>query len=45
VGLLSMRERAEELGAQFAIGPNPDGHGTLVTIDFPLPDEQAPGHA
>jgi signal transduction histidine kinase len=47
VGLLSMRERAEELGARFAIGPNRDGQGTLVTVDFPLPDaeDQDSGHA
>ncbi len=45
VGLLSMRERAEELGARFAFGPNPDGQGTLVMIDFPLPDQQVPHHA
>ena len=45
VGLISMRERAEELGARLAIGPNHDGRGTLVTIDFPLPDAQETGRA
>lgn len=45
VGLLSMRERAEELGARFAIGPNRDGPGTLVTVDFPLPDSPETSHA
>jgi signal transduction histidine kinase len=45
VGLLSMRERAEELGARFTIGSGRNGQGTLVTVDFPLPDEQGIGHA
>lgn len=35
VGLLSMRERAEELGGSFAVEPNPGG-GTRIIARFPL---------
>ena len=35
VGLHSMRERAEELGGTFAVGPGPLG-GTLVSARLPL---------
>jgi signal transduction histidine kinase len=35
VGLRSMRERAEELGGQFAIHPR-EGGGTRLMISFPL---------
>ena len=45
VGLLSMRERAEELGARFTIGPGHAGQGTLVSVEFPLPAAQGVGHA
>ena len=45
VGLLSMRERAEELGARFMLGPNREGQGTQVTVEFSLPGGQDTGHA
>ena len=35
LGLTSMRERAEQLGGTFAIGPRPDGPGTQVTVTLP----------
>lgn len=35
VGLLSMRERTEELGGRFVVGPGQDG-GTRVMAQFPL---------
>jgi signal transduction histidine kinase len=35
IGLHSMRERAEELGGKFVIGPNPQG-GTLVWVRLPI---------
>ena len=35
VGLLSMRERVEELGGKFAVGPG-QGGGTRVMAQFPL---------
>jgi signal transduction histidine kinase len=35
VGLLSMRERAEELGGAFAIEPR-SGGGTRIAVQFPL---------
>ena len=38
IGLVSMRERAEELGGWFALEPRPDG-GTRVRIVLPLPVE------
>jgi signal transduction histidine kinase len=37
VGLLSMRERAEELGGRFNIGPCADGTGTRLEVRLPLP--------
>jgi CheY-like chemotaxis protein len=37
VGLLSMRERAEELGGRFNIGPRADGTGTRLEVRLPLP--------
>jgi two-component system, NarL family, sensor kinase len=35
VGLTSMRERAEELGGKFAIGPR-SPHGTRIQVNLPL---------
>jgi signal transduction histidine kinase len=35
LGLTSMRERAEQLGGTFAIGPRPDGPGTRVRVTLP----------
>ena len=35
LGLTSMRERAEQLGGTFAIGPRPDGPGTRVSVSLP----------
>jgi signal transduction histidine kinase len=37
VGLLSMRERAEEMGGSFAIGPRPGSLGTHLLVRLPLP--------
>jgi signal transduction histidine kinase len=37
VGMVSMRERAEELGGRFAIGPRPEGPGTRIEVRLPLP--------
>ncbi len=37
VGLLSMRERAEELGGSFAIERRADGPGTRLRVCLPLP--------
>jgi signal transduction histidine kinase len=36
VGLVSMRERAEELGGSFSTASPPSG-GTMVTVDLPCP--------
>ena len=36
VGLLSMRERAEELGGHFTIGARMDGAGTRLIVQLPL---------
>ena len=36
VGLLSMRERAEELGGRFTIGARMDGPGTRLVVQLPL---------
>jgi signal transduction histidine kinase len=36
VGLVSMRERAEELGGSFSIASPPSG-GTVVTVELPCP--------
>jgi signal transduction histidine kinase len=41
VGLLAMRERAEELGGSFAIGPRPDGPGTRLLVLLPLSAPEA----
>jgi len=38
VGLLSMRERAAEVGGTCDVGPAP-GQGTRVLVDLPLPKE------
>jgi signal transduction histidine kinase len=35
LGLTSMRERVEQLGGTFAIGPNPSGQGTQVRVEVP----------
>jgi signal transduction histidine kinase len=35
LGLTSMRERVEQLGGTFQIGPNPSGQGTLVVVEVP----------
>ena len=35
LGLTSMRERAEQLGGTFAIGPRPDSAGTRVSVTLP----------
>jgi signal transduction histidine kinase len=35
LGLTSMRERAEQLGGRFNIGPGPDDRGTRVCIEIP----------
>jgi signal transduction histidine kinase len=40
VGLISMRERAEELGGQVAIEPAAGG-GTYVYAELPLPEERS----
>jgi signal transduction histidine kinase len=37
VGVQSMRERSEELGGAFAIGPAAGG-GTRVDVTIPLPE-------
>lgn len=37
VGLISMRERAGELGGSFAIAPRADAAGTRVDVTLPLP--------
>lgn len=39
VGLLSMRERAAELGGTCAVRPRPEG-GTKVLVRLPLPEEE-----
>lgn len=36
VGLLSMRERAAELGGRFEIGPRMDGPGTRLVVQLPV---------
>ncbi|WP_396027545.1 GAF domain-containing protein [Actinoplanes sp. TBRC 11911] len=36
-GIANMRERARDLGGAFEIGPAPDGQGTLLTWQVPLP--------
>src|SRR5207249_2133825 len=41
VGLISMRERAAELGGTCTIGPGPTG-GTEVRVFLPLPSAPAP---
>lgn len=38
VGLHSMRERAEELGGRFSVGPSPEG-GTRVSARLPVGEE------
>jgi signal transduction histidine kinase len=38
VGLLSMRERSEELGGAFAITRRADGSGTRIVVSLPLPN-------
>jgi two-component system, NarL family, sensor histidine kinase LiaS len=35
LGLTSMRERVEQLGGHFEIGPNPSGSGALVRVGVP----------
>jgi signal transduction histidine kinase len=35
LGLTSMRERVEQLGGKFQIGPNPHGQGTMVVVEVP----------
>lgn len=41
VGLMSMRERAEELGGAFLLGPGAGGRGTRVDVRFPFPSRPA----
>jgi signal transduction histidine kinase len=36
VGLISMRERAEELGGSITIGSNPSESGTRIIAHLPL---------
>lgn len=36
LGLVSMRERAEELGGELFVGPPPEGAGTLVRATLPV---------
>jgi signal transduction histidine kinase len=36
IGLISMRERAEELGGSLSVGPGADGSGTVVRARLPL---------
>lgn len=36
LGLTSMRERVEQIGGKFQIGPNPSGQGTQVTVEVPI---------
>jgi signal transduction histidine kinase len=40
VGLISMRERAEELGGTFAIGARDDGSGARLVVRLPLPPRE-----
>ena len=35
LGLTSMRERAEQLGGRFTLGPGPDGKGTRAAVEIP----------
>lgn len=35
LGLTSMRERVEQIGGTFEIGPNPSGQGTMVVVNVP----------
>lgn len=35
LGLTSMRERVDQLGGTFEIGPNPSGQGTMVSVSIP----------
>jgi signal transduction histidine kinase len=35
LGMTSMRERAEQLGGRFDIGPGPDNQGTRVCVEIP----------
>jgi signal transduction histidine kinase len=39
LGLTSMRERAEQLGGTFQIGPRPDGPGTRVSVTLPYEND------
>jgi two-component system, NarL family, sensor kinase len=36
LGLVSMRERAEELGGSFSIAAGPGGAGTVVRVSLPV---------
>jgi signal transduction histidine kinase len=45
VGLLSMRERADELGGTLALGPRDDGPGTRLEARLPLPPAAPPAPA
>jgi two-component system, NarL family, sensor histidine kinase LiaS len=38
LGLTSMRERVEQLGGTFEIGPNPSGQGAMVYVVVPCGD-------
>ena len=38
-GLLSMRNRAETIGARLEWRPGPDGRGTAVLLELPSPDD------
>lgn len=38
-GCMGIRERCQKIGAEVAWLPGPDGHGTLVRLSLPCPDD------